>query len=315
MPDHPAQDDLLSHGTIIFIVFLFLLWGGNVVAIKVGLEGLPPFGMAALRFVIAGLCLAAWMRAQDIPFRPARREVLHHTINGLSFAAQIGLFYLGVAHTSASHASLLINSNPFFVLLLAHFFVAGDRLTAQKVFGLTLAFIGVAFIFIDQIGSGNLLGNALVFASAALLGARIVYVKRLISTIEPSQVVFWQMVVGVPLFLWASRLTEAGRAWHFSPSVTAALLFQGIVVGAFCFLAATMLLQRHNPSTLSAFSFLIPLSGVTLSHLLLGDPLTRNLLFSSAFVALGIALVHKPTSARPGTAEEKVEISTSDHYH
>jgi len=292
------------------------------VAIKVGLEGLPPFGMAALRFVLAGLSLAAWMRAQDIPFRPARREVFHHIINGLSFAAQIGLFYLGVAHTSASHASLLINSNPFFVLLLAHFFVEGDRLTGQKVFGLTLAFIGVAFIFIDQIGSGNLLGNALVFASAALLGARIVYVKRLISTIEPSQVVFWQMVVGVPLFLWASRLTEAGRAWHFSPSVTAALLFvtaallfQGIVVGAFCFLAATILLQRHNPSTLSAFSFLIPLSGVTLSHIVLGDPLTQNLLLSSAFVALGIAFVHKPPPARPGTAEEKVEISTSDHYH
>ncbi|MFQ6672373.1 MAG: DMT family transporter, partial [Candidatus Tectimicrobiota bacterium] len=231
MPEPLPQDTPLSPATFLFVVFLFLLWGGNVVAIKVGLRGLPPLGMAALRFVLAGLFLAAWMRAQAIPFRPARREMLHHTINGLSFAAQIALFYIGVKHTSASHASLLINSNPFFVLLLAHFFVIGDRLTAQKLSGLTLAFIGVAFLFADQMMGGRWLGNALILGSAALLGGRIVYVKRLIATIEPSRVVFWQMIVGVPLFLWASRLTEGGYAWHFFPAVTVAVLFQGLVVG------------------------------------------------------------------------------------
>lgn len=316
MPNRPNQDVPLSPGTFLFIIGLFTLWGGNVVAVKAGLRGLPPFGMAALRFILAGLFLAVWMRAQSVSFRLNRREVFHHTINGISFTAQIALFYLGVERTSASYASILINSNPFFVLLLAHFFVAGDRLTAQKVFGLTLAFAGVAFLFAGQIGSGSWFGNALVVASAALLGARIIYVKRLISTMEPSQVVFWQMVVGVPLFLWMSRLTEAGRAWHFSPAVTTAILFQGIVVGGFCFLAATTLLRRHNPSTLSVFSFFIPLSGVSLSHLLLGDPMTRTLVLSVAFVAVGIALVHRPTATRSGTTDgEEVEIPTADPYH
>jgi drug/metabolite transporter (DMT)-like permease len=316
VPDNLNRDNPLSPGTFLFIAALFTLWGGNVVAVKAGLRGLPPFGMAALRFVLAGLFLAVWMRAQDVSFRLVRRDALHHTINGLSFAAQIGLFYLGVERTSASYASILINSNPFFVLLLAHYFVAGDRLTPQKVLGLILALSGVAFLFAGQIGGGRWLGNALVVVSAALLAGRIVYVKRLISTIEPSQVVFWQMVVGVPLFLWASRLTEAGRAWHFSPTVTTAVLFQGIVVGGFCFLAATTLLQRHNPSTLSAFSFIIPLSGVALSHVLLGDPMTRSLALSAALVALGIVLVHRPVAARSGaTAEDGVEIPTADPYH
>lgn len=298
MQDNLNHNIPLSPGTILFIAGLFTLWGGNVVAIKAGLRGLPPFGMAAVRFILAGLFLAVWMRTQAVTFRLERREALHHSINGLFFTAQIALFYLGVERTPASHASVLINSNPFFVLLLAHFFVAGDRLTAQKVVGLTLAFTGVTFLFAGQIGGGHWLGNALVVGSAVLLAGRIIYVKHLISTIEPSQVVFWQMVVGVPLFLWASRMTEAGRAWHFSPAVTTAILFQGIVVGGFCFLAATMLLRRHNPSTLSVFSFIIPLSGVALSHVLLGDPITRTLALSAALVALGIALVHRPAAAR-----------------
>jgi drug/metabolite transporter (DMT)-like permease len=314
VPNRLSHNVPLSLGTFLFIIGLFTLWGGNVVAIKAGLRGLPPFGMAALRFVLAGLFLALWMRAQAVSFRLDRRDVLHHAINGFSFTAQIALFYLGVERTSASHASILINSNPFFVLLLAHFFVVGDRLTAQKVLGLTLALTGVAFLFADQIGGGRLLGNALIVGSAALLGARIVYVKRLISIMEPSQVVFWQMVVGVPLFIWVSRLTEAGRVWHFSPSVTTSVLFQGIVVGGFCFLAATTLLRRHNPSTLSAFSFIIPLSGVAFSHLLLGDPMTMTLVLSAAFVAVGITLVHRPPAARPGTAQE-VEIPAAEPYH
>jgi drug/metabolite transporter (DMT)-like permease len=253
--------------------------------------------MAALRFILAGVFLAAWMHIQSVSFRLDRRDIFHHTVNGLSFTLQIGLFYIGVKHTTASHASLLINANPFFVLLLAHFFVAGDRLTPQKAIGLSLAFIGVALLFADQVAGSGWLGNALVVTSAALLGGRIVYVKRLIATMEPSQVVFWQMVVGVPLFLWASSFTEAGQPWQFSMEVTIAVLFQGIVVAGFCFLAATTLLRRHNPSTLSAYSFIIPLSGVALSHLFLGDPLTRNLLLSSALVALGIAMVNWPSAA------------------
>lgn len=289
----------MSPATILFIVFLFLLWGGNVVAVKVGLRGLPPLSMAALRFILAGVFLAAWMHVQSVSFRLDRRDLFHHAANGISFTIQIALFYIGVKHTTASHASLLINSNPFFVLLLAHFFVAGDRLTPQKVMGLSLAFVGVAFLFADQIAGAGWLGNTLVVTSAALLGGRIVYVKRLIATMEPSQVVFWQMVVGVPLFLWASRLTEAGQPWQFSMEVTVAVLFQGIVVAGFCFLASTTLLRRHNPSTLSAYSFIIPLSGVALSHLFLGDPLTRNLLLSSALVAFGIALVNRPAAASP----------------
>ncbi|MFQ6672267.1 MAG: hypothetical protein ACE5KY_03115, partial [Candidatus Tectimicrobiota bacterium] len=67
---------------------------------------------------------------------------------------------------------------------------------------------------------------------------------------------------------------------------------------------------------LSTFSFIVPLSGVALSHFLLGDPLTRNLLLSSALVALGIALVHRPAVARPRpVAEEEVEIPVSSPYH
>jgi drug/metabolite transporter (DMT)-like permease len=319
MTTKTAGDRPIDLATALFVSALFVVWGGNVVAIKVGLAGLPPLGMAALRFLLAALVLAAWMRAQGIPFRPEnRQEVLHHVLNGVAFATQIALFYMGVKFTSASHASVLINSNPFFVLLLAHFFVEGDRLTGPKLTGLSLAFVGVVFLFAEQLSGGGWMGNALVVLSAALLGGRIVYVKRLIATIEPSHVVFWQMVVGVPLFLLGNVAVEAGRPWVFSLPIVLAVLFQGIVIGGFCFLASTILLQRHNPSALSVFSFIIPLSGVALSHLILGDPLTANLLTSASLVALGIILVHRAPVARPtalSPGHQEVEIPPAEPYH
>jgi drug/metabolite transporter (DMT)-like permease len=213
----------------------------------------------------------------------------------LLFTLQVALFYLGTYLTSASHTVILTNTNIFFVALLAHFFISEDRLTPLKIFGLGLAFMGVAYLFFDQPSlhsEASLSGNLVVLMSAFLLGVRIIYVKRIIERIESTRVVLWQMLIGVPLFFALAFFFEELRMEIHSLKIWVALLYQGIVVAGFTFVASTLLLKRYSPTSLSVFFITVPIAGVTLSHWILGEAFTQHILVSVVLVALGIWIVH-----------------------
>ncbi len=279
-----------------YLVFINLLWGANVVSIKLGAGEIAPLTMATFRFLIGGSAIFLYAALRKIGLRLARDEVFLHLMNGLLFAVQIALFYLGTFRTSASHASVLINTHLFFVAILAHFFILHDRLSFRKISGLTLAFLGAVLLFMDRPERAaekiSLLGNSFVLISAFVLAVKVVYIKRLIERIDPVKVVFWEMAIGVPLlglvaFFLGERLPE--RA---TPRLIGAMLYQGIAVGAFCFVASTVLLKRYAASSIASFSVLVPFFGVMLSHLFLGDPLTPHLTIGGGMIILGIGIVN-----------------------
>lgn len=279
-----------------YLVFINLLWGGNVVSIKLGAGEISPLTMATLRFLIGGSVILLYAAFRKIGLGLARKEIFLHLMNGLLFAVQIALFYLGTFRTSASHASVLINTHLFFVAVLAHFFILHDRLSVRKISGLALAFLGAVVLFRDRperaMETVSLLGNSFVLISAFVLAVKIVYIKRLIERIDPVKVVFWEMAIGVPLlgsiaFFFGESLPDRASA-----QLMGAMLYQGIVVGVFCFVASTVLLKRYAASSIASFSVLVPFFGVTLSHLFLGDPLTPHLTIGGGMIILGIGIVN-----------------------
>jgi drug/metabolite transporter (DMT)-like permease len=272
-----------------------VLWGGNIVAIKIALYGIGPMLMAALTFSLGALSIFLWTRFNKIPIGLAREEIGKHLMNGLLFAVQVALFYVGAKMTSASHAVILTNTNIFFVALLAHFFILNDQLTWLKILGLILAFCGIAYLFLDQPSPDSpvsLSGNLIVLLSAFLLGARIIYLKRLVEGIDASKLVLWQMFVGVPFFYLFALIDEGIQIYSTSLSIWTAVLYQGIVVAGFSFVASTLLLKNYPPTTLSSFFFAVPVSGVVLSYWILGEGLTQHILVSVILVAFGIWLVN-----------------------
>ncbi|TAK01632.1 MAG: DMT family transporter [Candidatus Manganitrophaceae bacterium] len=279
-----------------YLVLINLLWGGNVVSIKIGAGEISPLMMATFLFLIGGSAIFLYASFRRIRLRLGPDELFLHLMDGLLFAVQIALFYLGTFRTSASHASVLINTHIFFVAVLAHFFILHDRLSPQKIIGLTLAFFGAVLLFMDRPEQApekiSLPGNSLVLLSAFVLAVKIIYIKRLIERIDPVKVVFWEMAIGVPLlgvlaYFGGERIPD-----HATPRLIGAMLYQGMVVGAFCFVASTLLLKRHAASSLASFSVLVPFFGVMLSHLFLGDPLTPYLTIGGGMIVLGIGIVN-----------------------
>ena len=117
---------------IALVIFLALLWGGNSVSIKIGLQDIPPLALAVARFLLALLAVGAWAIIQRIPIAINRGELLPLLCLSTIFLLQIISLNVGTQFTNASRSTILINTAPFFTVLFAHFWVPGDRLSVAK---------------------------------------------------------------------------------------------------------------------------------------------------------------------------------------
>ncbi len=285
---------LIPPRIILLVLFLAMLWGGNAVAIKIGLEVFAPLASAGIRFAV-GLCLiAGWAWRRHIPLKPRSGEHLPLLALGLLFFLQIIFFNWGVNLTHAGRASVLINTYPLFVAAIAHFVVPDDHLTHRRMIGLCLAFGGILMVFWDSFTGGDrglLVGDLLTLGSGFLLGLLIVLTNRLVQHINPYRLLMWEMLIGVPGFFLLSGVLEGRAGYGFSYLAMWALLYQGVVVAGFCFVAWTSILKYYSPSRLAVLFFTTPLWGIMISHFLLGEPITIGLGIGAAFVALGIHIV------------------------
>ena len=151
MPPPSQGHRELNAGAVAMVLLLSALWGGNTVAVKIGVADSPPLMLAALRFAIGGACVVGWGLFTRASFRLEPGEGIPLLGLGLLFAVQLGLLNVGVWLSTAGRASVLLNAYPVYIVPLAHLLVPGDRLTAAKLGGVLLGFAGVLVLFADQL--------------------------------------------------------------------------------------------------------------------------------------------------------------------
>ena len=293
---YQTSQTIIPPRVILFVLFLAMLWGGNAVSLKIGLQEFSPFASAGLRFTIGLVLIASWASANGIPIKPQRHELLRLFLTGILFITQIAALNVGADFTRAGRTAVMTNTYPLFVALIAHFVVPGDYMTRRKALGLAFAFGGVCFVFRDNfIGGGGefLLGDLLTLLGGFLLGLLIVVTNRLIQNINTYCVLVSQMAIGVPVFFTLSAIFEGRAGYGFSFPALFAVLYQGAGIAGFCFVAWTLLLKDYPPSRLSVLFFTTPLWGILLSNLLIGEPITLGLTIGAALVALGIYTINR----------------------
>lgn len=279
---------------LVLIIFTYALWGGNAVSTKLALTATSPMLLAGLRMGLMLLVLSGWNWVKGISVRPKKEELFALILNGLLSALVMGLFNEGFKLTNASRGTIFMHTFPFFVAGLAHFTIVGDRLTGQKFVGLTMAFVGVVALFVGKGGdsSGSLAGDLAVMSSALVLANQLLWQKKLVRSINPAKLLFWSGLVSLPLFSFFGLFLEEG--WLGPPSTAAilAVLYLGLVISGYCFLFQITMLKYFSPNLLASFAFLVPLTGVISSVLLLGDPLTNGLIIGAVLVTAGIFVVN-----------------------
>ena len=277
-------------------VLISLLWGANTVVIKMGLEDAPPLRLAWMRFVVGGvvICLWAWVTGRFAGFRIEPGEWRPLIFLGLLFSVQMTATNVGTWLTSASHASVLLNLYAVHTVVLAHFLIPGDRLTARKLAGVLVAYSGIVLLGAGQVtrGSPTLLGDVVVTVAGVLLAERTVYLARAVQRLDPVKLLLSQAVVGTALFVVVSALVEPAPT-RWSLRLAGSIAYQGVLISGFNFVVNLALLRRYRPSALSAFFLTQPIFGVIAAALVAGDPLTLDLLVACAAVAVGIGLTSR----------------------
>ena len=217
------------------------------------------------------------------------------------FTVQLSLFYLGLSKSNASRGTLLANLVPFFILFLAHFFIAGDRITRQKFFGILLGFSGVVFMFLDEesLNNGLRTGDLIILGAVFIWSCSTVYLKRVIGTFSPFQMVMYSTLFSVPVFLVEALLWDDAMVFHLDLPVIGALLYQSLITASFGFVAWNTMLKKYGAVSLHAFVFIMPIAGVGLGGLVLGEPITLKILLALVFIVSGILVVHWKTREEP----------------
>lgn len=307
--DNTVNNQDLSLGAVSYAVFLCIIFGANVVAIKYSFSGLGVFTTAGIRFSIAAVALFCWAKATRMSLIVKKDQFPHMAILSIAFVIQLSLFNLGLNKSHASRAILLINLLPFFVLFLAHYFIPNDRITKRKLVGICLGFIGIVFVFLEKKGltSEAQLGDLIILVATLVWACDTVYRKRILMDIDPLQLVFYPMMFSVPFFFLEAFIWDDPMLIHLDGKVLASLAYQSLITASFGFVAWSYLLQRHGAVALSSFTFIMPIVGVLVSNVILIEPVTIKIVLSLVFITSGIVVLHfkskKPTLPFPPVAE------------
>ena len=271
------------------------VWGGNPVAVKLGLEAFPPFWTAFLRFCLGIACVGIWARIAGIRLLPSPEEWRPYLGLSILFGVQIWIMNVGYGLTTGVMGAVLISVYPLVAALLGPLAVAGDRLDAIRGLGLLVAFIGTATVLLGESDTGELevfsTGNWLVLLSGTLLGVRLVMTTKVIRATDPARATLWQMVLAQPWFL-AGALASETIVWHaIGWRPVAGILFQGVIIAGLGFVVIAYLLRRYRPSTMISLGFVTPVSGAALAAWILGETVTQSFAVGLVEVAIGLALV------------------------
>jgi drug/metabolite transporter (DMT)-like permease len=282
----------------VFTSFLCIVFGANAVAIKISFSGLGALTTAGLRFSIASFGIFLWAIIARRSFVIKKGQFHQVLIISVFYTVQLSLLYLGLSKTNASRGTLLINLQPFFVLFLAHCFIPGDRITKKKTLGLLMGFTGMVLVFLGkkEVTTDIRIGDIMILATAFVWACNTVYTKRIINAFDPFQIVLYPMIFSVPFFFLGGFTCDGIMIAHVNLKVVASLLYQSLITASFGFVAWTSLLQKYGAVALHSFIFLMPIAGVLLGGLVLGEPITLNILLALLLIVSGILVVNIKTS-------------------
>lgn len=280
------------------LVWLILccIWGSTWLFIKLGLDDLPPLTFAGIRFVIAWIILVTIIRFRGIRLPSSRSDWSLLVVTGvLSFSLNYGLLFWGEQHISSGLAALLQATIPAFGLVIAHFYLPGERMTWAKIVGVMLGVCGVGIVFSNQLdlaGGKALAGCIALVLSSFFVAYSNVLVKARGQKLEPAILAAGQMFFGmIPLLLIGISLEGSPMTFHWTPMAVVAMLYLAVVGSVLAFLLYYWLVHNMDVTKSMLIALVTPVVAVVLGMLVLHEELSWRTLAGGAMIVTGIGFI------------------------
>jgi O-acetylserine/cysteine efflux transporter len=270
------------------------MWGYSFVPIKVALNEVPPFTLAAVRFFVAAVPMVLFVRPPAMPWQG---------VFAYGFAigvCQFGLLFLGIKlGMPAGLSSLVIQMQVFFTIGLAVAF-AGDHVRRHNLVAAAIATIGIVVLAGYKLATGmtgTMLGFAAIIASALAWAVGNIVAKR--SAADHGADMFaltvWSSLVPPLPLLALGFLFEGGSGIftsiaRMSPIAWGCVLIMSYGATLFGFGSWNALLHRYPTPLISPFALLIPISGLASAALFLGESLAPVQIAGAVLVFVGLVV-------------------------
>jgi drug/metabolite transporter (DMT)-like permease len=287
---------------------VYLIWGSTYLAIRFAIETIPPFLMAAARYLTAGVLLYGWSRLRGAP-RPSlvhwRSAVI---IGALLLLAGNGGVVWAEQRVSSGLVALLISTEPLWIVLMTWLRDRRQRPGGRVIAGLLLGFTGL-MLLVRPSSSGGLdpLGVVAVLIASLSWAWGSLYSQRARLPASPLLSTSMQMLSGGGLLLLAGALTGEPARFALAEVSTRSLLSLAylVIFGAIiAFTAYVWLLRSASAVLVSTYAYVNPVVAVLLGWAFAGEPITRGTLIGAAVILTGVALI---SSAQGKKKEEERE--------
>lgn len=278
------------------------LWGSAFPCVKIGYDWFQIEGagsqilFAGCRFFLAGILtfLFGCVRERRL-IGLHRSSILPVFGQGLlQTTVQYVFFYLGLAHTTGAKGSVINASNVFFSILAAHVLLKDERITWRKAVGCAIGFAGVIVVNLapGAWGSGfSWNGEGFVLLCSLAYGISSVTLKRIADRENPVTITSYQLMFGGAVLILIGLL--CGGRIHAITWRSSLLLLYMAVLSTVAFCLWTTLLKYNPVGKVAVYGFSIPVFGVALSALFLGENIAGwNNLAALILVAAGIVIVN-----------------------
>lgn len=283
---------------LLAFAIIYLVWGSTFFAIRVGVREVPPFSLAAVRFVIAGIVLYAWARSRGVP-APTAREWGGATILAvLIFVGDYGLVFWAERRVPSGIAAVMMATIPAFMALSEIFIAKTQRLTARLAIALLLGVGGVVVLVnpsatfgdtvIDTAGAGALLLASVSWSIAAALSRKLPSPQ---AKVMSSGV---QMFAGGVMLAVVAALFDDLRGFHLaavSPKAWFALAYLIVAGSIMGFTAYVWLLHHESPTKVGTYAYVNPVVAVLVGYFLGGEAIGARTIVGTALVLVSVVII------------------------
>jgi drug/metabolite transporter (DMT)-like permease len=284
--------------TLAAFFVIYFVWGSTFLAIRTGVHEMPPFLMAAIRFVVAGLILLVWAKFKG-DSAPTPRQWLSTCVTAvLIFVMDYGMLFWAEQRVPSGIAAVMMATIPAFMALAEILILRKRRMTLRLALALLIGLAGVAALVSRSLSLG---GQPIDAAGAtALLIGGISWSVASILTLKlplPSSKVMSsgaQMFTGGLFLTLTSALLGEFPRFHpaaVSSSAWLGLAYLTIVGSVIGYTAFVWLLHHQSPTRVGTYAYVNPVVAVLIGYFFASEPIGPRTLFGAACVLVSVVVI------------------------
>jgi drug/metabolite transporter (DMT)-like permease len=284
----------------VFLAFaiIYLVWGSTFLAIRVGVREVPPFLLAGMRFLVAGIVLYGWMRARGTASPTAREWGAASFLAVLIFVFDYGLLFWAERRVPSGIAAVMMATIPVFMALGEIVFLRTQRLTLRLGVALLVGMAGVAVLVghsmslgeapVDTAGACALIVAAISWSVAASLS------RKLPLPAAKAMSSGAQMLAGGVLLTLTAALLGEFRGFHaqaVSRGAWLALAYLIVAGSIIAFTAYVWLIHHESPTKVGTYAYVNPVVAVLVGYFLGGEAIGPRTIVGTLLVLVSVVVI------------------------